>query len=215
MGASPHERVVDLWRDGPMKAVRTGKRIARPWPQSGYTDEVIWKKGRRQRVTPEEAWQRVYDEEGYEDGHSYSGTFGSKHGMVVLARNEKLDPLLRELGSVLGIYQGYYKEDDPYHPLKVQGKVHCSCFNGRVRSVPGDWNSPVIDCPACKGSGRRYRTPEERAEARKKVNARKKLIALLGDATLRRINAVYDDKWGPAAAVVGKDFVWFGGYCPS
>jgi hypothetical protein len=219
MGANSHERIVPLWEEPRISYVLTGKKVAGPRDWSGrvtYVDERVEKKSRRKRLTPAEAWQKVYDEEGYEDGHSYSGTFGSKDGMVVMFRSDKLsEPLMHEMSMVMSLYGHNYEDNDPYHPLKVQGKVFCSCTGGKVRSDPADFASPLIPHAECKGTGKRVRNTEERTLARKRVNLRKKLIALIGDATLRQINAVYDDKWGPAAAVVGKDLVWFGGFCSS
>jgi hypothetical protein len=39
------------------------------------------RKTTRTDITPAEAWDDVSSSEGYENGHSYSGDFGSKHGM--------------------------------------------------------------------------------------------------------------------------------------
>lgn len=215
MGANSHERVVGLWRPGAVRYVRSGKRI-RQW-DGRMVDEMVRKEGRRTRITPEEAWQQVYDEEGYESGHSYSGGFGSKHGMVVIAANDKLDRYIGEVGTLVShyVHDGIEGFGDP---LKMpRGKVPCNrCWGGgKVRKDPDAFTGDRITCPDCNGSGKRARTAEEKAEIRKKISARKKIVALLGETTLRRAAQVYDDKWGPAAAIVGKDKVWFGGYCPS
>lgn len=210
MGANSHERVVDLWRPGVTMSKPTGKRIRDQW--GGYRDEYVTTTGRRKRLTPEEAWGLVYDEEGYEDGHSYSGSFGSKHGMVVLARNEKLDPVMGEVGAVVAFLNGEW--DEALKPPK-RGKITCTGCYGSGKKFRLPMGVERDTCPDCNGEGKRLRNAEERAAIRKTIAARKKVLALLGETTLRRIAAVYDDKWGPAAAVVGKDKVWFGGYCSS
>lgn len=219
MGSSPREGIYPLWRDGLVSFVRTGQKVRGPSDWSGratYVDETVRKVGRRQRITVEEAWQQAYDEDGYESGHSYSGAFGSKHGMVVLARNEKLDAVMDEVGTMVSFfnYQGIEWNEDPLKPPK-RGKIQCSNCYGSGKKYRADRSGQTDPCPDCGGEGKRLRNAEERAKIRKTIAARKKVLALLGEATLRRIAEVYDDKWGPAAAVVGKDKVWFGGYCSS
>lgn len=203
MGANEHERIVPLWREAPRWS--TQERPGGPWVQ--HT-------GRRKRLTVEEAWRDVADAEGYEDGHSYSGNFGSKHGMVVVARNEKLDRYMDAAGRMVAYFdhEDYEWSEDP----RVVKRLHINCGEcwgrGTVRSVV---TQNTIPCPACKGKGKRGRNAEESAEARKRANACKKVVELIGEPTLRRAAQIYDDKWGPAAAIVGKDLVWFGGYCSS
>lgn len=70
MGANPHSRLVPLYHERTLDGRVTyisGK------PHGVETTPVP--------ITPSEAWSDVSDQEGYENGHSYSGDFGSKHGM--------------------------------------------------------------------------------------------------------------------------------------
>lgn len=154
MGADAHERIVSLDEDTRYGVFVEGVRQGQP-----------------RRYTPEEAWRIVYDQEGYEDGHSYSGTFGSKGGMVVMATSDKLD---KELVAMAGELVRF--------------------FNLESFDQSGEWDP---------------RKKEATAAAATKV------IEILGEAALRRAAQVYEDKWGPAVAIVGKDHVWFGGYCSS
>lgn len=85
MGSSPHSRLVPLTRSA-IQAVVQGKEYQQ-------VDRAI---------TPEEAWDSVYSEEGYEDGHSYSGTFGSKSGVVIAVNDKRLTKeMLAVAGDIL------------------------------------------------------------------------------------------------------------------
>lgn len=124
----------------------------------------------------QQAWQNVYDQEGYEDGHSYSGTFGSKHdGATLVAKNDQLDlELLKVAGDLVTFFCNY----DAF------------AWSAEEQAQYAKWDPRTL-----------------------KPDEAKKVIDILGEDALRRAAKVYDDKWGPAAAIVGKDHVWFGGYC--
>jgi hypothetical protein len=64
-----------------------------------------------QGETAAQAFARVSDEEGYENGHSYSGDFGSKHGVVVIATTTLDAKALRDLDGAL--WDALFVDDDP------------------------------------------------------------------------------------------------------
>lgn len=79
MGANPHSRLVPLYNERTLDGHAT-------YINSGYSSGTP--RGietTRVPVTPQERWQDVSEAEAYENGHSYSGDFGSKHGMELVA----------------------------------------------------------------------------------------------------------------------------------
>lgn len=76
MGANPHSRLVPLYNERTLDGRVT-------YINSGYSDSSVPSGVETERVpvTPQERWNDVSESEGYENGHSYSGDFGSKHGM--------------------------------------------------------------------------------------------------------------------------------------
>ncbi len=143
MGASNHQRVEALDEDTmyvtriPMYVTRIDGAPARA----------------AKRLTVAEVWNRIYDEEGWESGHSYSGTFGSKpEGYVVVATLPHDKATLKLAGQA----------------------VMAAAFGEQPTETYG-------------------LTPEQ----------------------LARAAEIFNDKWGPAVALVGKDHVWFGGMCSS
>lgn len=220
MGASPAERIVPLWNE----TARGYKMDSR-----GRKIEGSDFGGERVPITVAQAWKQVYDEDGYESGHSYSGGFGSKDGYTLVASAKVDKELLIAAGDLVSElnFQGEGGDD----PLVLETMTYCNgdttkrryCSNGKYQSreiatlADGSQQEVVVQrtCEVCNGTGRRPKTDEELAAGQKKLQSYGRAIAAFGLANLKRAASIYDDKWGPAAALEGSDHVWFGGYCSS
>lgn len=204
MGASPSEAIVPLHID--------------VHSLSGAVE-------RRPR-TVSEAWDDVYREAGYESGHSYSGGFGSKDGYTLIGKADVDTDLLEIAGRLVGRLSNAELPD----VLAVPKDTDCPgpgrpqwCQQGKVRvtekvarangeEVVAEFQ---ITCPVCDGTSRVPLPDDQRIAAEAKIADYRKAIAAFGPTVLTRAGVVYDDKWAPAAALQGRDHVWFGGYCSS
>lgn len=163
MGAVDHSRIVPLWRE-----------TARSYRSDAHGRVIAGSEtaGERTPISVREAWIDVSSQEAYEDGHSYSGNFGSKRDQpVLIASDERLTrELLTAIDELVRAYM-YGSESD---------------FAG-------------LDPRDSLGRGELSRAAE----------------AIVGQDNLRKAAEVFENKWGPAAAIAGADHVWFGGTCSS
>jgi hypothetical protein len=97
-------------------------------------------------------------------------------------------------------------------------------YNGQPD--PKQWLPPAMlkgtvdatvmrDCRICKGTGQVPMEKDKVAEVRAKKKARQDAIKGLAGLPVRQAYEIYDDKWGPALLVTGKDHTFVGGYCSS
>lgn len=212
MGGNSHSRLVRLWTES-----ATVEREYRDPFGRRSTQTVIYGDGTvpadvtpaRTTLTPVEAWRNVSDQEGWEDGHSYSGTFGSKHGMIVFGTADVDVDTLAVAGRIVEVLE-YGGNGDPYDAIERQTACDVQ------EMVPGTsiGHHPYGHALPSGGrcSGWRALTAAETAAERAKVDA---AIAAFGRATLDRAALQYGDKWGEAVGLVGRDHVWFGGVCSS
>jgi hypothetical protein len=134
--------------------------------------------------TIQQVWDEVHDQEGYENGHSYSGDFGSKGGFTLVVKDPRLT---KELLSAAGELVSY---------LNAEGDF-----------TPDAGAMPVVFVNAGD-------MPDWDPRHGKNAEIVKQAEALIGLDNLRVAAHIYDDKWGDAAAIAGADYVWFGGFCP-
>lgn len=204
-------------------------------------DYIVETKGR----TPEQVWNDLRGQAGYESGHEYSGDLGSKHEYAIFAR---LPDAGVEVLQAIATMTSYGDEDDQPRerfPLTTTCPAHCwselSKRYGRVvvkvmahvREVVGG-SDPTTkqwlpskylrgsveawverDCRRCKGTGKVPLEGEALADMKKRKAAYERSMKMLEGFPKKRFQLAYDDKWGPAVMVIGKEHTYVGGYCPS
>lgn len=70
-------------------------------------------------------------------------------------------------------------------------------------------------CRICKGAGVVPLTGEELKARKQQRQSYEQQRSRFGSLNMQHVYGVWNDKWGPAAMVVGKDHVWVGGLCSS
>jgi hypothetical protein len=101
MGANPHSRLVPLYRESttyqtenrPVQGYSGWQHVGKEIPGSRKTV--------RTDITPADAWDDVSSSEGYENGHSYSGDFGSKHGMHLAGKAPVVKAVVEAVGRLV------------------------------------------------------------------------------------------------------------------
>ena len=222
MGGVGHERLVRLWTETAI--------VQTPRGTTHYSDGTVPKDVTPTitRLTPQQVWGDIRDQEGYESGHSYSGNFAVKPGFIAFGTADVDKDVLAAAGDIVSQLdyddEALRKRTDAYcgwrdgwqwgAPYCDKGKTKqtrtATLDDGTLAEV-----TVTVDCPQCKGTGRRPLTEDEQKAEDERFALVQKALAAFGEATLRRAAAQYSQKWDEAAALIGRDHVWFGGVCSS